>query len=418
VYREQAASQSLGPDPIDEAMRVTSSAGWLQFGVLALLIVAAVAWACLTDIPIKIKAKGMLLGEQGIAEITLSTSGRVTEMDVQIGDYLKKGDLIAEVSQPDLEHQLSLREARLQELHAREAALLSFNKSKTDAQRAAAESRIRATRQRIQTLAEREQSLRAREANLLKLEQQGYVTKDTVLRNHIELTTTTDEMVSARNEVEIIQNDLRLNEVDQKKELSAVREEISILTSEVAQTRALLVNSREVRSPYSGRVIEVKFSLGEYAQTGSPMVSLVRSASDDERTESKLIVIAYVAPDQGKDIRPGMRVEVAPSSVQANEYGFIIGTVKSVSDAPATTAGMMRVLKNDQLVRQLSQQGAPFQVEVELAAAATPSGYRWTSSNGPNTTINSGTPCETRFVTRERRLLGLVIPSLAWLFSS
>ncbi len=398
-------------------MRVTSSAGWLQFGVLALLIVAAVAWACLTDIPIKIKAKGMLLGEQGIAEITLSTSGRVTEMDVQIGDYLKKGDLIAEVSQPDLEHELSLRESRLQELHAREAALRSFNKSKTDAQRAAAESRIRATKQRIQTLAEREQSLRAREANLLKLEQQGYVTKDTVLRNHIELTTTTDEMVSARNEVEIIQNDLRLNEVDQKKELSAVREEISTLTSEVAQTRALLVNSREVRSPYSGRVIEVKFSLGEYAQTGSPMVSLVRG-SGDEQADGKLIAIAYVAPDQGKDIRPGMRVEVAPSSVQANEYGFIVGIVKSVSDAPATTAGMMRVLKNDQLVRQLSQQGAPFQVEVELAASATPSGYRWTSSNGPNTTINSGTPCETRFVTRERRLLGLVIPSLAWLFSS
>jgi HlyD family secretion protein len=418
VYREKAISESIGSDPIDEAMRVTSSAGWLQFGFLAILIAAAIVWSCLTDIPIKIKSKGMLLSEEGIAEVTLSSRGRVLEMNAHLGEFVKKGDLIALVGQPDLELQLSVREAQLRETRSRESSLLGFNVSVGTAQRAAVASRIHVAEQRVQILSERERVLQERDVNMQSLEQKGYVNKDTVLRNRTEMNNATDQLASARNEIALAQHDLQLNDVQRQKELSTVREDISRLVSEVEETQRLLTTNREVRSPYSGRVIEVKYSLGEFVETGSPIISLVRSARDNDVADGKLIAIAFVAPDQGKDIRPGMRVEIAPASVQANEYGFIVGRVKTVADAPATTAGMMRVLKNDQLVRQLSQNGAPFQIEVEMISGQTPSGYNWTSSNGPVATINSGTPCEAQFVTRERRLLGLVMPPFARLFPS
>ncbi|MGE5504981.1 MAG: NHLP bacteriocin system secretion protein [Actinomycetota bacterium] len=413
MFRQKALEESSGPDPLDEAMGVTASAGWIQLGVLGAMVLIATVWSAVADIPIKVKARGILLGEAGVADITLSSRGRVIEMRVRPGDMVNKGDMIARISQPDLESQLSVKEVSLREAKDRESRLVNYNREAADAQSAVAAAKVQAAKQRITILTERQHWLAERDANFERMLDQGYVAKETVLRNKAELTTVVDQIASARNEFTQAQNDLKLQDVQRQKELGQVREEIARLSADVTETRQLLTNNTEVRSPYTGRVIEVKYGQGEYVEVGNPMVSLVRGDDGDKR----VVAVVFVPPENGKEVKPGMRVDVGPASVQSSEYGFIVGKVISVSDAPATTAGMMRVLKNDQLVKQLSQQGAPFEVNVELQTADTRSGFAWTSSKGPNTAINSGTPCEAAFIVREQRLLGLVVPPLAPLFA-
>ena len=416
MFRDKALNEASGPDPVNEAMNVTASAGWIQLSVLGAMILVAVVWSALVDIPMKVKASGILLGEYGVADITLANRGRVVDMRVHLGDAVKKGDIIAIIGQPDLAMQLSVKEASLRGARERESLLLRYNRESANAQGAAVDSRVHSAEQRVASLSERQKWLQEREDNLERMMKDGFVAQETVLRNKAELTEVQNQIGTARSEVSSGRNDFKVQDVQRQKELTNAQEEAARLAAEVEDTRKLLTDNREVRSPYSGRVMEVKYGQGEYVEVGNPMVSLVRSG-DDGDSDNRVIAEVFVQPDSGKEVKIGMRVDVAPASVQSAEYGFIVGKVVAVSEAPATSAGMMRILKNDQLVKQLSQQGAPFEVKVELETAPTRSGFAWTSSQGPVTAINGGTPCDAFFVVRQRRLLGLVVPPLAHLFA-
>ncbi|MBF0325793.1 NHLP bacteriocin system secretion protein [Magnetospirillum moscoviense] len=416
MFRDKALNETQSPDPVNEAMQITSSAGWMQLGALGAMVLIAVVWSALIDIPMKVKASGILLGEDGVADITLASRGRVVDMRVRLGDEVKKGDIIAIISQSDLAMQLSVKEASLRGAIERESLLRRYNKETASAQGTAVDSRVQSAEQRVATLSERRRWLQERQDNLEGMLKQGFVAQETVLRNKAELTDVVNQIATARSDASSGRNDFKVQDVQRQKELTNAQEEVIRLTAEVADNRKLLTENSEVRSPYSGRVMEVKYGQGEYVEVGNPMVSLIRN-DNAGNTVSRVIAEVFVQPDSGKEVKIGMRVDVAPSSVQSAEYGFIVGKVIAVSEAPATSAGMMRVLKNDQLVKQLSQQGAPFAVKVELETAPTRSGFAWTSSQGPATAINSGTPCDAFFVVRKRRLLGLVIPPFARLFA-
>jgi HlyD family secretion protein len=123
------------------------------------------------------------------------------------------------------------------------------------------------------------------------------------------------------------------------------------------------------------------------------------------------MAVLYVPSIEGKRIRVGMLVRIAPATVKQEEYGMMLGRVTYVSDFPATTKGMARVLKNDQLVSVLSGSGAPYEVHADLTVAPeTVSRYKWSSSDGPPLTIQSGTLATASIEVRAERPIGMVIP--------
>jgi multidrug efflux pump subunit AcrA (membrane-fusion protein) len=164
-----------------------------------------------------------------------------------------------------------------------------------------------------------------------------------------------------------------------------------------------------VRSPFAGRVLEIKVGAGDVVNRGTPLVSL--QLVDDEK--SGLEAVVYVPAASGHNITAGMPVQISPASAAREEYGFLLGKVTAVSGFPATREGMMRVLANASLVDSLSSGGAPFAIQAELLPDSTSrSGYRWSSSKGSRATINSGTLCEVLIKVREERPIEMVLPLL------
>ena len=111
----------------------------------------------------------------------------------------------------------------------------------------------------------------------------------------------------------------------------------------------LLVTSRVV-APSAGRVIEVKAPEGAFVAIGTPLVSVQTGAGGLE-------VFLYIPTEHGKQVKPGMTVQIEPATVKKEEYGTMLGRVASISEFPATAQGMTAVLQNGDLVRQFSRRG-------------------------------------------------------------
>ena len=161
-----------------------------------------------------------------------------------------------------------------------------------------------------------------------------------------------------------------------------------------------------VTSPRDGRVVELLASPGDIVDVGDLIISI--EGADD-------VVVAYVyVPDgPGKQVEPGMRVQLSPASVDASQYGYLIGRVERVSEYPATERGLTQLLSNDQLVQRFLDEGPTLQVIVTLEEdPATPSGYRWSSPEGPPFEVSHGTLATGAIVLDEQRPIDFVLPGL------
>ena len=149
---------------------------------------------------------------------------------------------------------------------------------------------------------------------------------------------------------------------------------------------------------------------GNTVERGTALLS-VESLNVQGRVD--LVAVVFVAPADGKKIQTGMDVQVSPSTVRREEYGFMLGRVTSVGQFPSTPQGMLRVLGNPELVKSLSVGGTPIEIQVDLLRSAqSVNGYAWSTQTGPPNGVDSGTLCDVWVTLREERPISLVLPVL------
>jgi hypothetical protein len=132
-----------------------------------------------------------------------------------------------------------------------------------------------------------------------------------------------------------------------------------------------------------------------------------------EQEPGLLEAVLYVSVWDGARIEPGMEVKVSPVTVVKEEYGLMLGHVASVDRNPSSFEDMMGTLGNDALTTLYSSDGKLIKVQVELETSDdTPSGYEWTSKQGPSTSIDTGTICNGVIVIERERPIELVFSEL------
>ena len=126
----------------------------------------------------------------------------------------------------------------------------------------------------------------------------------------------------------------------------------------------------------------------------------------------ELQAVVYVSLMDGSKVRPGMDVQISPSTVKREEAGFMLGSVTSVGKYPATAQDMFRALGSNELAQAFSVGGiAPIEVRVKLALdPGVAGGYQWSSPRGAGIAIQSGTLCSADIVVDKRRPIELVLP--------
>jgi HlyD family secretion protein len=146
-----------------------------------------------------------------------------------------------------------------------------------------------------------------------------------------------------------------------------------------------------------------------------PIVMLEAAATRPDGTSapnSALEAIIYMSAAEGKKVKKGMSVEVAPSTVVREEYGAIIGTVAAVAEYPTSAEAITTRLGSRELASSFLQTiDTPLELRISLTLdSSTQSGYKWTSPKGPPETILQGTLCQAWVTTRLRAPISLVLP--------
>ncbi|HEX4339190.1 MAG TPA: NHLP bacteriocin system secretion protein [Polyangiaceae bacterium] len=409
VFRQAVLDRLASPEQLHTLMQVTDAKGWLALLGLGALVATAVVWGVMGRVPTKLDASGILMHSGGLADVVSIGAGQVLALEVDVGDYVKKGQEIALLAQPELKQEIDAAESRLAQLKSNYERVKAQGSQDVSLRSQAANKERQNQEAAIAASEARSQELEEKLVTQARLYEKGLVTNEA-------LTSTRDMLRSTQVAVQGMRASMQQIDVEA---FSAQRVNEAMLTSETMQIqdaerqiqilKERLEKDSHVTSTHEGRVLEVRSMAGDLVVPGTPVVSLERAGE-----QGTLEALLYVDSRQGKLVRPGMEVQVAPSIVRKERYGVMIGKVKSVENFPSTRQGMMRVLHNEQLVDTFLSDtaGTPIAVRAELTVGKTPSGYKWSSGHGPELTLTSGTRCAAYVTTRSQRPIALVFPAL------
>jgi HlyD family secretion protein len=317
----------------------------------------------------------------------------------------------------------------------------------------------KALQERLKDLRELMGTDKARWDRLLAAYQEGAVSRDMVLQarqkyletrsqlnstetalKQLDLKETTAQQEYLRNVNQVNELEAQLKsletklatQVEQDLATNANRKnQIQETEQAIAQLELQLQKNGAIVSDYSGQVLEVSAKSGQWLEPGVSVGTITdqwysqgsadgsqgrcagagRSPAASSSCE-KLTSVVFVPMSEGKKIREGLTLQITPSNVKREEYGGIIGTVKSVSTYPVTEQGAAELVGTPNVLPEVMSQGAYVAVVAELQAGDTPSGYRWSSSSGPAQPISPGTPATVRIEVEEKAPIEYVLPFL------
>ena len=411
IFRRSAVERLASPERLDLLVNVITQKNRAALVTVLGCALATVLWGVFGSLPTKLHAPCIFTRAGGVLEVSSGSRGRIVDFRVQVGDRVKAGDVIARIDQPEQLRQLDASEKRLGDLRLRAQSLSNFamrgnslNSELKRGQEADLRSRIASAESRLGALA-----LRVKTQQTLL--EQGLITQNQLLATRIEYDSVSQEISSARTQIKELAVRQLEGQRQSEAELATTNLEIAELERQIQVQRDTMEAQSALRSPYSGRVLELRAGgMGVLVEVGATLMTLEPEAAG---TAGALEVVIFAPPGDGKNVKPGMDAQVSPANVRREESGFLAAYVRSVADYPSSRQGIMRVLQNERLVDQLSNEGAPIKLVADLVPdAATPSGFKWSSGRGPNQQIDAGTLCDASVTLERRAPISLVLPLL------
>ena len=412
VFRKSSLEQLASPEQLDQLMRVATPKGWVVLFALLALIGVAIVWGIFGSVSVTVQGNGILMKSGGILNIQHIAGGMIKEVKVKPGDVVHQGEVVARVNQLEIINRINETRIKLKELESRSVRTQTYSKEDLELQtrylrqqELNINSSIRSDQEQLKFLANKVAAFE----DLLK---KGGISRQQLVETQTQYENLKQKIADTQNRLKEIQ--LRRMEISKSKELEATTS-----GSEIGETRRALalleqelVLKSDVVSPYNGRVIEVIVNEGTLINPGVPILSLEPVGRGIKNLEAVIFV-----PSEGRNLKPGMEVQVSPSGVKKEEFGFILGRVTKVSEYPASSQGMMRILGNENLVRSLADQGPVISVNVDLVPSSrTVSGFKWSSPKGPPLVMQSGTICSAQIIERKQPPITLVIPVIKKFF--
>lgn len=464
-FRPEALAQFGSPRHGDALLQAPTAGRWWPLAALTLVLGLAGVWSVFGRIPVEVTGRGVLVRPGKVIGFQAPAAGQLQSLSVREGDYVRKGAVLGIIDQASLRQQLDLERSKLLKLTAEYQGVETFQQQREALEKSVLDLRITDLEKRIKDTRALADHIRDTHLLALKrqretmgknvelthdisaiakflheqrkeLQQRNATSKDEIMRSEQEYLQALTKEVEARGQVQ--QLDVRRAEVEdaylekadkvaqmrsqineyhiQYKKLE--QETLEMATShklsldEVRRTIARLElevdRQGKVVSEHSGRVLEITATVGQVLAPGARIGTII-----EEDQSSPLVCLAYFTVKDGKRIGPQMRARVAPDPVQRERFGSLVGSVASVTPFPISKEAAVNTIGNSEVARSLTGQDRQMEMLAHLEMdPATASGYRWTSSRGPDAKMSAGTTATIQVAVEYRAPVTFVLPFL------
>ncbi|MBK4734000.1 NHLP bacteriocin system secretion protein [Noviherbaspirillum pedocola] len=408
LFRKTALESLSTPEQLDAALQVTKPRAWIALSAIALVLLAVLVWSIFGTLPANVHGQGIIMREGGTFNVVAFGNGVITEMkDLQIGDMVKKGQVLGRIAQPELEQQIEAQRTVVRELQQDEARVAESVRLLEPVRDKSARLQQTALQRTIASKRDQLRSLHLIQQGQEELLRDGLITRQRYEQTRQQAMAAESDIDTAMTQMERLSVDRIETEAVQQARLAEAR---SRLLQAQNRLEDLVVQHRlasTIVSTYDGAVVETMAMKGDALRNGQPVLSV-------EVNEGHLEAVIYLPPESNaKLLKPGMPAQISPATAKKERFGYLIGKVTAVSQYPSTEQGMLSLFNNATLVRELTRNGPPLAVAVQLERdPATKSGYKWSSTTGTRVELTSGTLATGTFVVESKRPISLLIPLL------
>jgi NHLM bacteriocin system secretion protein len=405
MFRKAALAKLSSTEHLDSLMQVTTPKSWMALAAATAVIFAGLLWGLLGRTAERVNGAGILLKEGGIFAIESRGAGIIRDVLVNVGDDVQTGEVVLRVTQRETSEEIRQTEALLADLRAnRDRSIELIRRNLAAELKGLGEERDRLVKS-TSSLKSQVTFLEGRLKAQTQAADQGLITRDQVQATAQQLEAALSSLVA--NQAQTAQFEAREATTRNQSDQGAFNlgQDVRRAERQLEMLQLRHKEGTEVVSPYRGKVVSRLVDPGQEIRSGVAVLYV-------ELTQQPLQAVAFI-PLQGARIRQGMVAQMSPEGITWEEYGYMLGVVESVNQGPANPDAMNRVLRNQTLITQFTAAGSVYEVKVRLLLdSTTPSGFKWTSRQGPSMTIGSGTLLRVQIPVQEKRPIEFVIPTV------
>lgn len=378
---------------------------WLYLSIGILVLGSLFIWLIFGKIPITVSGRGILLTNVGLFSVQSRATGTVSKGVVKPGDFVRKGDLLMTIYDPQLELKLEKSKSMVAVLEAQLKNLKQEVESEESGYKGALMVKKNALLFNISQLEEEIDFASKELIERKKLVDEGLISP---LRYNEAFQNIAKQKIEMQNKI----SDLALLDAEIKKEYRAseIKLKEQQLRQEVEDQKVIEVALQQgkILSPYDGYVLEVLVNVGDLVNIGSPLVWLEKISQE----EQSYLIFGYFQVEKGKKIKPGTRIEMTVPNINVHRYGAITGTVSDVSLYAVSQEQLLSKIHNKSLINYLTNDAAAV-IQATIIPDSDPKNpqlLHWTSGGQPPEALTAGTVGEIDVIVSEVRPFYYIIP--------
>jgi HlyD family secretion protein len=404
-FRSDSLDSLVSTDDLDQASSLIRFRSFFFLLIFGLLLVVFILCSFFVKVPISVAGPSVIWSDVGVLQVAAKDPGSITSLSVKVGDRIEAGQEIGVLDQSSVEDQLFSLRYNLN-------ALLKYISDIEDLQEKDLGKRL-SLRKSIESFQENSEKLNTTRINRLeerKKELKKLYDKELLVFDQYNSVVESIEQTESAiiNEQRSFINELKEENnkfVSDSREVLQKKLEADQLSSEVTLLESQLISQGKLTSPISGRVVEITASVGDFLSPGSPVVLVQPDSKEDQLT-----FVVFISSEQVKPVKPGMRTELELSAFPPTQFGKLVAEVTSISPMPLSSSGLMKELRNDQLVNRITESGSPFMARVEILRDEETGEFVWSSSSDSKRELQVGMVGEGSIITRYERLIWLLLP--------